>query len=144
MSEVKKFFISVIIDVVILGLGFCGGYFFCNKSWTNRSDSTASSTVREQLTKTTEQLSATREQLKSAQDKVAELESTINSALGSAEQNNKLIADAQVTSGNIGDSVEGLTKLFTEYTELVDQLQANNSELTNRLKSSVREDAGQQ
>ena len=143
MSEVKKFFIGVIIDVVVLGLGFCGGYFFCNKSWTNRTDSTASSTIREQLTKTTEQLSATREQLKSAQDKVAELESTINSALGSAEQNSKLIADAQATSGDIGESVEGLTSLFTEYIELVEQLQANNSELTDKLRSSVEENAGQ-
>lgn len=144
MAQWKKIIMWVGISIILLFISFCSGYTICSRGNKNTADSTASATVREQLTTATEQLSATREQLKSAQDKVAELESTINSALGSAEQNNKLIEDAQVTSGDIGDSVEELTSLFTEYTKLIEQLQANNIELTNRLKSSVGENTGQQ
>ena len=131
-------------SIILLFVGFCSGYTVCNGNNRSTADSTASSTIREQLNTTREQLKSAESSLKSAQYKVTELESTINGAIESTEQNNKLIADAQVTSGDIGDSVEGLTKLFTEYTELVKQLQANNSELTHRLRSSVGETAREQ
>lgn len=143
MAQWKKIIMWVGISIILLFISFCSGYTICSRGNKNTADSTASANIREQLTATSESLKTAESSLESANNRVAELESVINGAINSTEQNNKLIADAQTTSNNIGDSVDGIESLLTEYFKLVEQLQTNNKELTNRLKSSVGEVAGQ-
>ena len=143
MSIFKKTIIYICVCLLLACIGFGGGYYACNRSWSSRTTDSGAN-LRADLDRTTEQLNLTKQSLDSANGRVAELESSISGAIAATEQNNKFVADAQSSIRNSTGTVEELEQLISEYFSLTEKLEANNRGLEERLRASLGEDAGKQ
>ena len=139
----KKICIGVGVSIILLLAGFGTGYFVCNHNWSKLSTESVAK-LKGDLDSANKSLDSANKSLDSANNRIAELESSINGAISSAEQNNKYIADAQKSIVSSTGTADELENLIGEYFSLVGKLQKNNRELEDRLESSIGENAGEQ
>src|SRR5574344_1731183 len=141
LSNSKVIGITVCCSLVVCGAGFFGGYK-CHEYKVNKSGTEAATKLRAKLDNTKAALDAANADLTAANNRVAELESGIDGALQLAEQSGQSLESIRQQTNNIGSTSDDIRAIYNQLVsnqraikKSVEQLQRDNSELTDRLKS---------
>src|SRR5574344_2874164 len=141
LSKIKVISISVCCSLVVCGACFFGGYKY-HEYRVNKSGTEAATNLRAELDNTKAALDAANADLTAANNRVAELESGIDGALQLAEQSGQSLESIRQQTNNIGSTSDDIRAIYNQLVsnqraikKSVEQLQRDNSELTDRLKS---------